>query len=134
MKTLGVSPKKVQIVGLSHNPGPTFSEHVNTWLELSSHCPCRSCRRFPFPTTPLGLYHSFMSPAGPWPAFELMIPANGNESPQKFFTKLMSLKTPPTTTPGKVERMNWSNSVKFSIFECVLCVGPCARHYRACDE
>lgn len=35
---------------------------------------------------------------------------------------------------GKAERMNWSNSVEFSLSECLLCAGHWGRHHRACDE
>ena len=61
--------------------------------------------------------------------FELVVPANGSESPSKFLTKWMSSKTPW----GKLR--GWIGAIRVSsAFVCVLCATHCARHGRGGDE
>lgn len=114
----GISQEKKSRCGLLWNNGPT----VNTWPELSSHCPSGSNARILF-TPPHVAYH-LCHLLGPGTHFEHVVPTNGSES-----LEVLSKTDIFGDTLGKWRgRTGWSDSIKFSIFESLLSAWLCARH------
>ena len=105
LKILDILSLRFQIIGPSDNTEPTFS-HVNSRLELSRHCPCRPCTRFPL-TQPHVAYNTpllLLSPSCTW----AVVPAKGSESPWKFLRKLK--KTPWGESRGWLRAIQLSSA------------------------